>query len=530
MTKIALILFGLFLTIIILEIGLRIGGFTILSLQEHRNLQSIKKKGTCHIMCLGESTTQNQYPLYLEEILNQSNIGIKFSVIDKGISGTNTAVILGQLESNLDKYQPDIVVTMMGINDGKHMPCEIASTSKIALTFRSFKVYKLVRLLWLHMVTKLKETGFCVQDVNKQKDKPKEVHKELRHPNPPDNDSAYRDLGWLYRDQGKFAESEQAFKKAIELNPKNDSAYRGLGWIYKEQGKFAESEQTLKKVIELNPDNDSAYRELGWLYRDQGKFAELEHTLKKVIELNPDNDSAYRDLGWFYRDQGKFAESEHTLKKAVHLNPDNDSAYRELGWLYRDQGKFAESEQAFKKAIELNPKNDSAYIKLGWLYLSQGKYAESEQVFKKVMELDPGSNRITRNLAIIYYEIGNNELSEVYAKKTDNLRDEYYSPETINNYHTLEQILDKRKIKLVCVQYPVRNIEPLKKIFKEKPEGSIIFVDNERIFKDAVRREGYKEYFKDMFGGDFGHCTEKGNRLLAENIADVILKKYFFNK
>ena len=31
----------------------------------------------------------------------------------------------------------------------------------------------------------------------------------------------------------------------------------------------------------------------------------------------------------------------------------------------------------------------------------------------------------------------------------------------------------------------------------------------------------------DMFGGDFGHCTVKGNRLLAENVARVILKEIF---
>jgi hypothetical protein len=30
-----------------------------------------------------------------------------------------------------------------------------------------------------------------------------------------------------------------------------------------------------------------------------------------------------------------------------------------------------------------------------------------------------------------------------------------------------------------------------------------------------------------MFGGDFGHCSRNGNRLLAKNIADVILKEVF---
>jgi len=97
---------------------------------------------------------------------------------------------------------------------------------------------------------------------------------------------------------------------------------------------------------------------------------------------------------------------------------------------------------------------------------------------------------------------------------------------TANNYQKLKAILDKRGIIYVCVQYPMRNIESLKKIFQGNDKG-IIFVDNEKVFKDEVAKYGRQDYFKDTFGGDFGHCTEKGNRLLAENIAKVILKEVF---
>jgi ABC-type antimicrobial peptide transport system permease subunit len=72
----------------------------------------------------------------------------------------------------------------------------------------------------------------------------------------------------------------------------------------------------------------------------------------------------------------------------------------------------------------------------------------------------------------------------------------------------------------------MRSPEPLKKIFQGNEEG-IIFVDNEKIFREALRKTGYKEYFTDLFAGDFGHCTNKGKRLLAENIADVILRECF---
>jgi len=87
-----------------------------------------------------------------------------------------------------------------------------------------------------------------------------------------------------------------------------------------------------------------------------------------------------------------------------------------------------------------------------------------------------------------------------------------------------EEVLEAKK-KLVCVQYPVRSIVPLKDMLQGYQ--GIIFVDNEKIFKDALSRDGYDYYFYDHFGGDFGHATKQGNKLLAENIADAILKEVF---
>jgi hypothetical protein len=84
----------------------------------------------------------------------------------------------------------------------------------------------------------------------------------------------------------------------------------------------------------------------------------------------------------------------------------------------------------------------------------------------------------------------------------------------------MKQILDNENIKLVCVQYPMRSIKPLKSMFED--QGGVIFVDNEKVFKDALKQGTYREYFIDMFGGEFGHCTIKGDELLAENISKSI--------
>ncbi len=453
-TKITLIILGLFLFLTLLEIGLRLGGFILLSIQEYRNLQSLKQKGSCRIMCLGESTTSGQYPPYLEEILNQHNIGIKFSVIDKGIDAISTAYILDTLESNLDRYQPDIVITMMGINDKQlHMPHEAVSDSKIINFLKSFRTYKLSKLLGLHIVTKLQELKS-------------------------DKDTA----------QPMFL----AQRDKLQLNPKDNRTYFELGWAYREQGKFPEAEASFKKAIELNPGNDMAYVGLGLAYEGQDKLPEAKASCMKAIELNPENDRAYLELAWFYQRRSKFPEAEPLFKKAIELNPRNDMEYVGLGYAYEGQGKFSEAEAVFKKAIETNIKSDKAY----------------------------GA------LKVLYEEMGNSGLARKYDKKYRELKLCCYPAVTIANYHRLKMILDKKGIVYVCVQYPMRNVEPLKNIFQDDMKD-IIFVDNERIFEKVLKQENHKNYFTDMFAGDFGHCTEKGNRLLAENIANVILKEIF---
>jgi len=465
--KAGLALFGFCLAIIILEAGLRLGSFAVLSAQEYRNAQSIKQKGAYRIMCLGESTTalggEDSYPFQLEEVLNQRSKKVKFSVLNKGIGGCRTPTILSELEGNLDKYKPEIVIAMMGINDyGSHMPYETTCPSKSSRLLKSFKVYKLTRLIWLHAITKLKES-------------------------PPEKSSM----------------------------PSQD--------IKKDE---------LKEIAQLKPDNDFEYRETGNFYSDKARSDELERLCRKAIELKPDNDYVYIQLGWFCKDRLRFSEAEQLFKKAMEIKPGSDSAYIELGALYIDsgQGRFSEAEQLFKKAIELNPGNINALNKLGSLYSNEGRFSEAGELFKKAIKFDPSNDQLYGRLALIYSEAGDNELFEVYAEKANSLRSGYYDITTADNYRALKQILDKRKIKLVCAQYPVRNIAPLKKIFEKDEEAGIIFVDNEKIFKDAVRKEGYKEYFTDMFAGDFGHCTGKGNRLLAENIASAILKEVFNKK
>lgn len=122
MKKIPLLLISFISLIVSLELALRFYGFLHRLPQARENSRKIDASGKkiYKILLLGESTTAyptSKWSSKLETILNNSGVGYRFKVINEGVPGTNTTFIAVRLEENLAKYRPDMVVTMMGIND-----------------------------------------------------------------------------------------------------------------------------------------------------------------------------------------------------------------------------------------------------------------------------------------------------------------------------------------------------------------------------------------------------------------------------
>jgi tetratricopeptide (TPR) repeat protein len=490
--KIALILFGLCLTVVLLELGLRIGGFILLSVQEYRNKQSLKQKGAYRIMCIGESTTQGAYPAVMEKILNQRSVDIRFSSIDKGLSSTNTSLILAQLEENINRYNPNMVIAMMGINDGAiHIPQEVATDSKAMIFLRSLKSDKLFRLIWLHILDKTKETR------SHQKDEMEKL-------------------------------SSQIVYHAIDVNKDHDNQNHSVKRLeYKLENEMQPKKKNNKDVAV----DDNAYLELGKEYAAQGKIDLAKEAYRNAINANLLNVDAYAQLAWLSGEKDSadiFHKIFVLLTEAIQIDSRNEiikNNYYRLGVIFECSHRFDEAEMIFKKIIEVDPAYCDAYVGLGKCYAGQKKYILSEAMYRKALSLNSSAGKAWDALAILFYDTGRCRLAEECLEIANEFNPRHYSARTINNFQEVKKILDKHNICFVCVQYPMRSVLPLKKIFQIQ-EG-IIFVDNEQIFKKAVKKSGYKEYFIDMFAGDFGHCTEKGNRLLAENIANVILKEAF---
>jgi len=470
MRKIGLIILGLFLGVLILEAGLRLAGLSYLAWQDYQNSRAFNRgdSGEYRILCLGESTTafggEDSYPRQLERILNRRLPERRSTVINKGLPGADTSLIISELERYLNSYSPDMVIAMMGINDDD-------AESYLLLKNRFYRFKALIKSSRVYKLFKVLSARLCSRETFKK---------------------MYLERGDSYLELRDYEKAHSMFQEILRMDPGQAAGYIGLGRCYYEQGQHLRSKEAFLKARIRGRAKEDDYVELGWGYYDLEDNITAESMFKHAIELRPEYYHLYVEAAQFYHAIKSYIQAEEMFKKAISLKVDSKDnwPYSAFGWHYLERNMYRQAEEMFRKALDVHPSDLGVYRDWGLLKQAEGKYAQAREYFAKAQPF----------------------VEESRAK-------------TFRNYQRLRGMVLKRGIKLVCLQYPLRSLEDLRRMFAS--EDRVTFVDNEMIFREALKDGSFDDYFTDRFAGDFGHCTAKGNSLLAENVAEVLIKEYF---
>lgn len=586
--KIGLVIFGVFVCLVLLEGGLRLAAVAVSPRASGPRHDAAP--GVLRIVCIGESTTffggEDSYPAQLEAVLGQRLKDKKVEVLNRGLPGTTSAVILAKLEGMLEEDRPDIVIAMIGVNEHRGtFEYRDTVSSRLRVFLDGIKVYRLAMIAVSRVSDFLAaRRGHGRQGVSIEPDDPRLLPAQ----SPPWQSTAPQELaaqslaclkqGRSYDEQGLYKEAEESFQKAIVLHPGNSEAYIGLGWVAWKTKRYPQAEEFFRKALEIEPSEEEAYIGLGYSFVGREEYSQAEASFKEAIALNPKsaggysglsavyaslrqfdalellgqeyirknpgNEWGYIILGNLYNSEGLYDKAEAEFRKALAMNPQNYNVYQGLGESCLNLRRYSEAERVFRYIAENNTGNPSGYVWLGRLYLVQERFPEAAQVLEKARAIAPDNSLLWRPLAESYMKSGEyGKAEEVLRHGLLELRDaapaefslglldcylqqkkdrelgRIYSS-FVRNYRRIYQLVQGQRAVFVCVQYPTLALAPLRQIFAGAQD--IIFVDNERVFNDAVARDGYEAYFTDRLGQSFGHCTRSGNRLLAENIADAL--------
>lgn len=382
MKKMSLVVVGLFFGCIAAELVLRIGGFFFMAVQELVNMRALQNHEHIRILALGESTTAlgekssapgapDTWPALLEEALNNGKSEKKYSVINRGVPGITTTGILANLSGDLKTYKPDIVISMMGYNDGNVKPH--ARTPYLLTRLRVFKL-SCYSWLWLTGTIPRMCSSVAPWQISRTPGVPvlnetiliaqKDAH--------PRNFQSYIKLADYYTNEGRYKDALAVLESAKTLDSCSDELLIRYGNIFRYQADYKNAAMMYENALSCNHASSNAAGELGYLRILEHNDTEAESLLMKSIEYDPGNVPTYNKLGDLLRKQKRYVELEHIAKKLIRQYPDESWPLVELEKVMRETGRQAEANDVSQKVMKINPIVADNYMMLKEIVRSNG--------------------------------------------------------------------------------------------------------------------------------------------------------------
>lgn len=261
----------------------------------------------------------------------------------------------------------------------------------------------------------------------------------------------------------------------------------------------------------------------------KAEYQKAEKIYKNILQIDPKNETAYFQLFILYADNHLPLHEEQLYKmavKALELEFRHEAAtyYRTAIEYNSNKGNINKAKEYVNLLFKKNNVNLNLFLSV--LYRSVKPLMTSEQKEILLKQIAEDKTDISYAAAALYYtEQKDYAKAAEFFQLAEDLRIKFPNEQTNNLYRTIIKKLIDKKIKVICMQYPTRSINPIKNIFKNEPYyDKITFLSNEAVFKKALKEKPYTEIFTDQFGGAFGHFADYGNTLIAENVAKTLME------
>lgn len=156
----------------------------------------------------------------------------------------------------------------------------------------------------------------------------------------------------------EFAESERAYRRAIQLNPSYATAHQWFGVLLSTLGRIDEAISEIKLALEIDPLSLIINSTLGWVLYFARRYPEAVVQFSKTLELAPDFYPARLILGYTYVCRGQHSEALAELQRAQSLS-DTAAVLSGIGQAYAASG---EARKALDVIERLNALARSRYI------------------------------------------------------------------------------------------------------------------------------------------------------------------------
>ena len=140
------------------------------------------------------------------------------------------------------------------------------------------------------------------------------------------------------------------FREALILAPKFDSAWVNLGFLYRLKEVYKYAEDAYKQALNINPDSLTAWENLAFLYAFTQRQQEAATISAKVERKRINNPYYHLNLGDEEFEHENYTEALHHYRKALSLDKTRHEIYFGLAKTYYHLGEVERSQHFLKQA------------------------------------------------------------------------------------------------------------------------------------------------------------------------------------
>jgi len=368
------------------------------------------------ILVLGDSITrgspESSYPRELNEMLQKMPLKAPVQVFNEGMSGYETLDIFRRAPFLLDRYKPQIVVTMTGMkNTGLDDPL-----------IRELRVYRLYQ----------------------------RVHDYL-----------------LSADYRPFeANSEKAFfDHVLETGDDSVDYVRFFGDRLRAAHRFEDAIHYHRQVIEKYPWHLGAHLALAQIYGDTNDIDQAEFYFDQAIELSGHSVSwIFIEKSLALRKAGRHQQAELLMRDLLTRFPQDPLVNEFYFDLYRELGRAVETESVIRSGLAKNPNAARLHVILGTILSGRGMNSQAQAEFQAARDLEGESRQDTKTklvyqqLTRLLQERGILHIAVQYPRHPVSKLKEWLGPETphlyyVDNERSFENALKEEHYEKLFIDY-----------------------------------------------------------------------------
>src|SRR5215469_855159 len=205
----------------------------------------------------------------------------------------------------------------------------------------------------------------------------------------------------VYQAQGRYDEAAQTLTDLLKKTEKADNGYsqgernnravflERLGTVYRDQGKYPEAVDVFRKMVALGDDNTvRGYQQIIDTYREAKQWQQATAAAKEAVQKMPGDRGLQMVYAAQLADSGQPDKALAEVQSLLKNKPEDRDVYITLAQMNTRLKRWDDAQHALDKAEQLSTKPDDkeyVYFLRGSTFERQKKYDQAEEMFRKVL-------------------------------------------------------------------------------------------------------------------------------------------------